>query len=161
MKILAAAAQVEIRVPSDRDCCVYARAVLERAYGSEVVRRVPLARWHLWADTEGVGPWEPVLAAIDAGIGAARDVAAEGLAPRRWHLCQGWRGPIDPWPAPPTVSGHTWLYYAIDVDLGLGLVLDSTRGRGPEVHGLVEWADAVRPFGGGVAVAALTRPPNK
>lgn len=155
MKILPAAlaATRAIGAPSDSDCCVWARSVLEHAYGSEAIRRVPLARWHMWADRPEVGPWEPVLAAMDAGIGTRVETPTVG----RWHICQGWRGSVERWPLPASsgTTGHTWLYLAVD-ERG-GLVLDSTRGRGPGSD-LTEWADVVRPFAGGVALAALARP---
>lgn len=155
MKTLPAAlaAKRAATVPSDHDCCVYARAVLEYAYGSEAIRSVPLARWHLWADRPEVGPWEPVLAAVDAGIGTRVEVPTVG----RWHLVQGWRGSVERWPLPPSspTTGHTLLYLAVDEHSGL--VVDSTRERGPGAD-LATWADVVRPFRGGVAVAALERP---
>lgn len=155
MKILPAAlaATRASKAPSDRDCCVWARDVLERAYGSEAIRRVPLARWHLWADRPEVGPWEPVLAAVDAGIGARVETPTVG----RWHICQGWRGSVERWPLPTSsgTTGHTWLYLAVD-ERG-GLVLDSTRSRGPDSD-LAEWVDIARPFAGGIAIAVLHWP---
>lgn len=152
MRILPAAAAaidaIHPTVPSDRDCCVFARSVLSLAYGAEVIGRADVARWHLYAD-RGLSPWEPVLAAVDVGIG----VRVEQRTVGRWHLCQGWRGT----PFGVGVTGHTWLWLQVSEDRGL--VVDSTRGRGPSVVGLARWEDFTRAYRGGVAVAVLARPP--
>lgn len=157
----AVAAKAALAVPSDRDCCVFARSVLEHTYSRDIIRAVPIERWHLWPDRPGVGPWEPVLAADDAGITFGEPslpTAAPRIVAGRWHLCQGWRGSVARWPLPPgsKTTGHTWLWLAITDETGL--VLDSTRSRGPKVSDLRTWADQASDFVGGVAAAALKRP---
>lgn len=137
---------------AERACCVYARNVLVRVYGSEAIRRVPLERWHLWADRPTVGPWEPVLAAVDAGIGV------ETLEPvlGRWHLVQGWRGSVERWPLPPgsNVSGHTFLWLHAG---SAGLQADSSEDRGTRER-VREWSQLQAEFRGGLRLAALHRP---
>ena len=144
MTILQAAEQalVEMRLASDRDCCVYARRVLVHQYGATVIDQVPIARWHLYA---GQSAWEPVLAAADAGIGELVTDPVVG----RWHLCQGWRGQ----PFAAGVTGHTWLWRAISAERGLQL--DSARGRTPRVVGLLEWREQVTTYRGGIRLAVL------
>jgi hypothetical protein len=151
----AVAALADLHQPSDRDCCVWARLVLRRAYGAEVVDAVPLWRWHLVRDS-GAGPWEPALAAVAAGVATDVIVSTDGLpdAPRGPALVQGWRGE----PFAQGVSGHTFL--ALPIADGWFEILDSTRDRGPRLLGLQRWSDYVGQFrAGGVAVAALRRPP--
>jgi hypothetical protein len=153
----AVAALADLHQPSDRDCCVWARLVLRRAYGAEVVDAVPLWRWHLW-QSAGAGPWEPAWAALMAGIATDVVVGVEALpdAPRSPVLCQGWRGE----PFAPGVTGHNWIWIPTPGTDGYGEVLDSTRDRGPRLTGLLRWSDYVGQVrAGGVAVAALKRPP--
>lgn len=149
MKILAAAVLAigEQTRASDRDCCVFARSVLRHAYGAEVVDQVAVARWHLVVPPSG--PWEPVEAAVEVGIGDLVDEPTPG----RWHLCQGWRGT----PLGPGVTGHTFFWLAVDA---WGLVFDSTRQRGQRVTGLIPWREYTSQFdeGRGVAIARLRIP---
>jgi hypothetical protein len=161
LRAAAVAALGDMNDPTDADCVCWCRLVLRRAYGAEVVDAVPLWRWHLIRES-GAGPWEPASAAEAAGItedmwiavGAqAMDYTAALDAHGRAHLVQGWRGE----PFAPGVTGHTFVFFHI-AD-GYGEVLDSTRDRGPRLTGLLRWADYVAPFVGGVAVAALRRPP--
>jgi hypothetical protein len=164
LRAAAVAALADLNEPSDRDCVVFARLVLRRAYGAEVVDAVPLWRWHLIRES-GAGPWEPASAAEAAGItedmwiavGAqAMDYTAALVAHGRAHLVQGWRGE----PFAPGVTGHSFIWLTTPGTDGYGEVLDSTRDRGPRLTGLLRWADYVGQFrAGGCAVAALRRPP--
>jgi hypothetical protein len=163
LRAAAVAALADLHEPSDKDCCCFARLVLRRAYGDAVIDAVPLWRWHLIRES-GAGPWEPALAAVAAGItedmwiavGAqAMDYTAALVAHGRAHLVQGWRGE----PFAPGVTGHSFIWLTTPGTDGYGEVLDSTRDRGPRLTGLLRWADYVAPFVGGVAVAALRRPP--
>jgi hypothetical protein len=138
--------------PTDRDCCVFARSVLRLAYGAEVVDQVAVARWHLVVPPSG--PWEPVLAAGEAGL--ALDITGAPQAPTRqrgrWHLMQGWRAT----PLAPGSSGHTWLW--LDLGDGWGELLDSTRSRGARHAGLQWWDEYASQYRGGIASGSLRRP---
>jgi hypothetical protein len=134
--------------PTDDECCVFASAVLERAYG--FVKSSNLSAWHLW---DVKRPWSPVEAAQQQGITTAAFLPPVSLppVPGRWHLCQGWRGV----PGAPGVTGHTFLW--LQVDGTLGLCLDASDKRSPDqtLNGFRTWADRIAEFKGGVAVAVL------
>lgn len=151
-----AAAAVRRGTP-DEHCCVYIEAVLRRAYGA-AVDAVPRARWRIIRDdpaAPGVGPWEPVLAAATAEIATAVWLPGAELEPHpmtgRWHVVQSWRGT----PLAPGVRGHTWLWYALTATHGI--LVDSSEETGPRcpAPGPQSWADRVRPYVGGVAIAVL------
>lgn len=133
----------DVSQPQDKDCCVFARLVLRRTYPSDMVDSQPIWRWHLWRES-GAGPWEPVLAAADSGLGVRVNVPVLG----RWHLCQGWRGT----PFQDGVTGHTFLYRPETNTTGI--VLDSTGIRGPSLY-WSSWKGNENQFRGGIALAAL------
>lgn len=150
--VLMAAAQLIAEVPigSDADCCVFVRRLLELVYGRQRVGAVPLWRWHLWAE-EGAGPWEPVLAARDAGIASV----APWLSPMQWTVVQGWRSAVDDWPPRPGVYGHTFLWCGLSA--GQGLMLQSSRTKGPSISMMAE-ARLFESYKGGMSMAALIEP---
>lgn len=160
MHILPAAAHVAKALDrdSDRDCCVFARLVLRQSYGALSIDAVPAWRWHMVVE-RGAGAWEPVIAARDAGIVEGYTVPRDPSLPPsppptgRWALVQGWRGVA----LAPGVTGHTFLYRSLTDETGV--VVDSTRGRGPRAGGFARWAELVREYRGGLAVAVL-RPPG-
>jgi hypothetical protein len=144
---LAAKQAIDPRRASDADCCVFVRNVLRLVYGEQRIDAVPLWRWHLWAE-EGAGPFEPVIAAVDAGIA----MRTTGPQVGRWAIVQGWRGV----PLAPGVTGHTFLWGQLDE--AYGLQLDSTRTRGPRLSTWARWSEIVAPYRGGLAVGVLERP---
>ena len=141
-----------ISAPSDRDCCVYAHAVLRRWTGLPLTGDMDL--WRIWREPDGSIParrvWGPVSAAVIAGIGERRPTDLPVLG--RWHICQGWRN--DPLTVP-TASGHTWLWRQDDAE-GRGVWLQYDATRGPRL-GLATWSAVAAPYRYGVAVAALRR----
>ena len=158
----AARARAAIRTDTDRQCCVYARALLRLAYGADVIDEVPTWRWHLIAE-RGAGPWEPVHAAIDAGIGTGVGLSELGRARagRPWLLGQGWRGPVEDedhdgrpyWP--PRYSGHTFLLRVVAGDTVE--IIDSTERTGGDLR----WGslnELGQEFRGGIAFARLHLP---
>lgn len=150
MTLLKAAVDVlgEWNDPTDDECCVFAQAVLERAYGLAPAEDDLLALWRVF---DIARPWSPVQAALRTGIATLVTMPPDAPALRegRWHLVQGWRG------IPGSgASGHTFLWYHLGAR---GLCLDASDKRRPEdtVNGLRSWADRVAEFKGGVAVAVL------
>jgi hypothetical protein len=149
--LLDAAATVAPTADTDaeRACCCYAQAVIERWAGLPPATGTLLAMWRIF---EGQGPWSPVHAAVQAGVSEQLAVLSHlGPVPERWHLVQGWRGT----PFAPGVTGHTFLWRASTATHGWQL--DSVIGRGPDMRPRA-WADVVREFKGGLAIAVLRRP---
>lgn len=145
--------------PEDRDCCLFALAVLTRAYSLPPPTPELEALWEIHRDPNGRVPldrvWGPVDAAVQVGIGR-RLAPREAPATAGWYLCQGWSrvegdGTVDP--SHPYTHGHTWLWRYVEGDDGF--VLDSTRTRGPTMRGFDAWPERRRVYAGGVAVAAL------
>lgn len=158
IRAAAVAARDALARPSDRACCVYARAVLGHAYGLEAINRADVELWHLIRDGRLgpalVGPWAPVDAACRAGLALVSSIPSTPselplIRPGHWHLMQGWRGV----PLARGVTGHTWLWHATTEDDGE--LLDSTESRGPRHAGLQRWSELVSTFRGGIAVAVL------
>jgi hypothetical protein len=89
----------------------------------------------------------------------------------RWYICQGWRRLSGPdGTVGPGDTGHTWLWYATSPTHGV--VLDSSRSRGPRLGGVAytgirdsripngrPWAERVAAYPAGVAVALLPGAP--
>lgn len=129
--IAAATALRDARGPA-ADCCVWARDVLSVAYGLEHLEHPELdALWCIWRAADGTVPlsrtWGPVRAAAEVGISEATVTL-----PRRgrWHLCQGWSG-LDQGRVVEGSAGHTWLWFAVDREVGVAA--DSTRETGPRL----------------------------
>lgn len=137
---------------SDELCCVFARDWTGRLYGIDVVKRVPNALWCLYPpdpkDSNAGDPWGPVTACVKSGIG---DIAL-ALVPGRWHRIQGWRGK----PFAAGVSGHTITVFAGPHTHAI--VYDSAKDPRGAKTTLVVWADYVKQFTGGIAIAVLEEP---
>jgi hypothetical protein len=133
------------------ECCVFARQVLERAYGLPPAHDDLLGLWHVW---DIARPWSPVQAALRTGIAVSVTMPPDPPALRegRWHLVQGWRG------TPGSgATGHTFLWLHLGAR---GLCLDASDKRRPEdtCRGLRTWGERTAEFRAGVAVAVLRVP---